>query len=81
MEFLHKVFMQTQCIWLVFGIQLDKGRNGGAYSLEVLSGDEKVMDGYANHLDEEDGHAAAGKKSMKDLFGKANLKKMEHQES
>ncbi|XP_073394695.1 DNA polymerase I A, chloroplastic/mitochondrial isoform X2 [Physcomitrium patens] len=55
----------------------DSARRGakGGYSLEVLSADEKVMDGYLGHLTEEDDITLVGKKSMKELFGKANLKK------
>ncbi|KAG0586378.1 hypothetical protein KC19_2G086100 [Ceratodon purpureus] len=55
----------------------DSARRGakGGYSLEVLSADEKVMDSYVKHLNEMDDPILAGKKSMKELFGKANLKK------
>nr|PNR49997.1 hypothetical protein PHYPA_011894 [Physcomitrium patens] len=55
----------------------DSARRGakGGYSLEVLSADEKVMDGYIRHSTEVDESVLAGKKSMKELFGKANLKK------
>lgn len=55
----------------------DSARRGakGGYSLEVLSADEKVMDSYIRHVSEKDDIILAGKKSMKDLFGKANLKK------
>lgn len=55
----------------------DSARRGskGGYALEVLSADKKVMDCCPNHLTEEDGSVFVGKKSMKELFGKATLKK------
>lgn len=47
----------------------------GGYLFEVLSVDEKVMDGYIRYLIEVDEFVLVGKKFMKELFGKVNLKK------
>lgn len=47
----------------------------GGYLFEVLSVDEKVMDSYVRYLSEMDDFILVGKKLMKDLFGKVNLKK------
>lgn len=55
----------------------DSARRGskGGYALEVLSADRKVMDYCSKNFTEEDGSVFVGKKSMKELFGKAKLKK------
>jgi DNA polymerase-1 len=54
----------------------DSARRGtqGGYSLEALTSDEKVMDGLVGVLDK-NGEMVAGKRSMKTLFGKANIRK------